>query len=180
MPKETIVVTAFVPAPPREVYRAWLSGGGPRSKNGARASCDPRVGGAFTARNGYIAGVHRALVEGRRIQQTWRTSDFPAGAEDSLVDVRLDPEGAGTRLTLTHSAIPEGQGEDCEKIWHDLYLEPMRRHFTARAAPDRRPPRSAAPGAGSPAAKSKATTGRRAKRKGEAKRKRETGKPRER
>ena len=64
--------------------------------------------------------------------QSWRTTEFPDGAEDSRLELRLSVAEGGTRLTLTHSAIPEGQGEQYRDGWKEYYFEPMVEYFTNR------------------------------------------------
>ena len=46
---------------------------------GSPAIVDPEIGGAFEAWDGYISGRTLSLEPGRRIVQSWRTSEF---AED--------------------------------------------------------------------------------------------------
>ena len=64
------------------------------------------MGGLFTAWDGYITGSNRELLEGRRIVQAWRTTEFPKESPDSLLTVYFDPEGEGTHLTLVHYVTP--------------------------------------------------------------------------
>ena len=66
--------------------------------------------------------------------QSWRTTDFPEGAEDSRLEVLLDEVPGGTRVTLLHTNIPDGQGEEYEQGWKEYYLEPMKRYFSEMAA----------------------------------------------
>jgi hypothetical protein len=124
------------------------------------------VGGAFTAWDGYIDGVHVALESGRRIVQTWRSDDFPADATESYLEVRLEPAPGGTLLTIRHTEIPEGQGPAYLAGWDEHYLAPMARFFAAearrrgrKAAPARRAARAGASRRSRPAAKA---TGRQA------------------
>jgi activator of HSP90 ATPase len=65
--------------------------------------------------------------------QAWRTSEFPANAPDSRLEVILDPAPGGTMLTLNHSNIPDGQGERYQHGWVENYFEPMREYFTSLA-----------------------------------------------
>ena len=48
---------------------------------GAKATCDARVGGIFTAYDGYISGRIVELETGERIVQEWRTTEWPPGAD---------------------------------------------------------------------------------------------------
>jgi uncharacterized protein YndB with AHSA1/START domain len=126
---ETIQVSSFIPAPPMKVYVAWLSSEEHSEFTGGKAEIDAKVGGAFTAWDGYITGTNRELLEGRRVVQAWRTDEFPKGAPDSVLTVYFDPEHEGTHLTLVHSEIPEGQGRSYHDGWLEHYFEPMKKYF---------------------------------------------------
>lgn len=126
---ESFTLTAVIPATPLRVYQAWLDDREHAAFTGAKAQAEPGIGGAFTARDGYIRGRNLELSEGRRILQSWRTTEFPPGSEDSLLEILLEEASGGTRLTLRHSGIPEGQGASYETGWADHYFGPLRRYF---------------------------------------------------
>jgi uncharacterized protein YndB with AHSA1/START domain len=138
MATESIRVSAVFPVSPERIYEAWLdsaqhtqmTGGGDETKATAAAE----VGAEHSAWSGYIRGVNRELEPGRRIVQTWHAQDFPAGAEPSVLEVLLEPEGEGTRVTLVHSDLPEGMGKAYEEGWHAYYFEPMRSYFAVAAS----------------------------------------------
>jgi uncharacterized protein YndB with AHSA1/START domain len=132
MPEE-VVLTTLLPAPPDEIYAAWLDGGKHSAFTGAAATVDPRVGGRHTAWGGYIEGVTLELMPGSRIVQSWRTHDFPAGAPDSRIELHLSVTIGGTRLTLKHSNIPDGDGETYRQGWEEYYFAPMHAWFAGRA-----------------------------------------------
>ncbi len=121
-------ISTTLAAMPNQVYRAWLDSEEPPFI-GAQASIDARVGGAFTAWGDYIKGMTLELEDSRRIVQSWRTVDFSSGAPDSRLEVLLEPVKGGTRLTLIHSEIPDGMGEEYHQGWIDNYFEPMKRYF---------------------------------------------------
>ena len=138
MPTETIELSRFLPAPPLRVYDAWLDPADHAAMTGGKATVESReVGGRFTAWDGYIDGSHVALEPGVRIVQSWRSDDFPAEALDSLLEVRLAPEDDGTRLTLRHSDVPEGQGPGLLEAWDEYYLTPMEAFFQAEVKAER-------------------------------------------
>ena len=126
---DQFTITTFIPAPPEKVFRAWLSTEGHSSMTGSPARVEPRVGGAFTAWDGYITGRTAALKPYTRILQDWRTTEFPADAPDSQVEIILEPAEGGTNLTLTHRNIPEGQADSYKSGWDESYFEPMRTYF---------------------------------------------------
>ncbi len=126
---EHFEISAEIEAPPSAIYNAWMSSEGHAAMTGAEATVDARVGGSHSAWDGYIWGVTKELEPGRRIVQSWRTSEFSETDEDSLLELVLEPSGAGTRITLTHTNIPDGQGDSYKQGWTDHYFEPMRSYF---------------------------------------------------
>jgi len=158
MGTDNIQVAEVILATPEEIYEAWLDAARHEAMTGGRATCDGReVGARFTAWDDYIFGEHLELEPNRKIVQSWSTSEFPPGAGPSRVEVLLEPVDDGTRVTVVHSDIPEGQGQKYEGGWHEFYFTPMKKHFGARevepvtlvmpekAAPEDAAPKQAAP-----------------------------------
>jgi activator of HSP90 ATPase len=79
----TITQKLVVAATPHEVYEAFVNARKHAAFTGSAASGPARVGARFTACDGYISGVHRELVKGRRIVQEWKTTEWPDDAEPS-------------------------------------------------------------------------------------------------
>jgi uncharacterized protein YndB with AHSA1/START domain len=129
---DTLHLSITVPGKPEAIYRAWLDSKEHSGFTGAAATLDPRVGGRFSAWDGYIEGTTVELEPGRRIVQRWRTTEFPPGSPDSLVEIAFEAVEGGTRLTLDHTEIPDGQGPSYEKGWEDFYFKPMREYFRAK------------------------------------------------
>ncbi len=123
-------ISTVLPAPPETVFRAWLSSEGHAAMTGSPARIEPRVGGAFTAWDGYISGRTAALKPYTRIVQDWRTTEFPDGSPDSRLELVLEPVEGGTKLTLTHSNIPEGQADSYKDGWDESYFTPMKEYFS--------------------------------------------------
>lgn len=130
---ESFKISAVLPAPPERVYQAWLSGKEHAAMTGGAAKGSARVGGAFTAWDGYIQGKVLKLERNKRIVQSWRTSEFPADSPDSRIDVLLEPSARGTKLTLVQTDIPDGQGRQYRDGWKEHYFEPMKRYFISSA-----------------------------------------------
>lgn len=123
---DSFELSAEFPIPPERLYNAWLDGDGHGDMTGAGASSDPKVGGRFTAWDGYISGVHLELEPYYRIVQAWRTLEFDDHVPDSRLEVRIESVQGGSRLTLRHSEIPQGQGPAYYQGWQDHYFAPMR------------------------------------------------------
>lgn len=125
-------VSDTIPATPHDIYAAWLSSAGHSAMTGSDAEVDPAVGGAFEAWDGYITGRTISLDPDRRIVQSWRTSEFDESQPDSQIEVLLEPDGEGTRVTIRHSNVPDGQLGYEQGGWQESYFEPMREYFEQR------------------------------------------------
>jgi uncharacterized protein YndB with AHSA1/START domain len=133
---DNIRLTTTLPATPEDVYDAWLSSHGHTAMTGGvPATSEPRVGTMHMAWAGYISGQHVELEPGRRILQTWRTTEFPDSAPDSLLEIILTLDPKGTRVTLIQNGIPDGEGEKYHLGWQEHYFAPMREHF-GKAMPE--------------------------------------------
>ena len=128
--KTKFVVKAEFQVEPETIFKAWLSSEGHSDMTGSPAKVQPRVGGKFTAWDGYIAGKTLELDPYTRILQAWRTTEFADADPDSTIEIILESSKMGTRLTLKHSGIPATQTADYETGWEDSYFAPMRAYFS--------------------------------------------------
>lgn len=118
-----------ITATPAHIYQAWLSSEGHAAMTGSPANVDGKVGGEFSVWDGYIFGTTLELTPNQRIVQSWRTSEFPDDAPDSHVEVYLEEVTGGTKITLTHSNMPEHQVDSYRQGWKDFYFKPMKEYF---------------------------------------------------
>ena len=105
------------PSSPKSLYDLWLNGDSHTAFTGGDATSEPKVGGSFTAWNGFISGTHLELEPDRRIVQHWRTSQWPKGAEPSRLELTFEAADEGCTITLVHSDVPEDQAEGYRKGW---------------------------------------------------------------
>jgi uncharacterized protein YndB with AHSA1/START domain len=124
--------SAVIPATPQAIYDAWLDGRAHGEMTGGAATASTKVGGTFTAWDDYISGRNLALEPGRRIVQSWRTTQFTDADADSQIEVLLEPAKGGTKLTLHHTKVPDSHTGYEKGGWKDHYFEPMKRYFKAR------------------------------------------------
>jgi uncharacterized protein YndB with AHSA1/START domain len=127
----TLVQTHEFAAAPAFVYRALMDSEQHAKFTGGGAQIDPDVGGRFTAWDGYITGRNLELIEGERIVQSWRTSEWPDEYDDSRLEISLAPSATGTKLTMIHDSVPSSQAAALEQGWIDNYWEPLRKFFAA-------------------------------------------------
>ena len=130
-------LTCALPASPAAVYEAWLDSAAHSAMTGAAAVLGKCVGDPYSAWDGYIVGATLALTPGERIVQSWRTTEFDATDPDSRIVVELEPTRTGTRLTLTHSGVPDGQTTYQNGGWRDFYFAPMKAYFEDRKNRDK-------------------------------------------
>jgi activator of HSP90 ATPase len=125
------VLSTLFPASPQEIYSTWMSSKGHSAMTGSPATVSPKVGGEFDAWDGYIHGKNLELESGKRIVQSWRTSEFSADEPDSQIEITLEAVGKQTKLTLKHTGLPP-HGRQYEQGWVESYFEPMKEYFSSR------------------------------------------------
>jgi peroxiredoxin/uncharacterized protein YndB with AHSA1/START domain len=84
-------VSDVIPATPEAIYDAWLDSRAHGKMTGAKAKASAKVGGDFSVWDGYAIGKNLELDPGKRIVQSWRTTDFAASDPDSKITVTLAP-----------------------------------------------------------------------------------------
>jgi uncharacterized protein YndB with AHSA1/START domain len=126
----TITQTVVIPAPPQKVYDALVNPKLHAAFTESPATGSGRVGGKFTAWDGYISGVNRELDPGKRIVQSWRTTEWPDGAEDSRLELTLTAVKGGTEIRMVHSNVPASQAGSYRQGWIDYYWTPLETYFT--------------------------------------------------
>jgi uncharacterized protein YndB with AHSA1/START domain len=101
-----------IPAPPAEVFDAWLNPTVPGNpwNMADKYILHPMVDGFFYWAIKGIAHYGRFIEMGRptRIQHTW-VSPNTLG-EESTVTVTFDKKGENTLMTLVHSDLPDTEG----------------------------------------------------------------------
>lgn len=126
---KTIRQTELIPATPIDVYETLIDAGKHTEFTGSKGTCDPKVGGKFTAWDGYISGKNLKLETGKRIVQEWKTTEWPADYPPSVVEFTFKETQDGTELTMVHSNVPAEQADSYRQGWIDFYWKPLKRYF---------------------------------------------------
>ena len=126
---KTIRQKAFIPADPSDIYNAFLDARKHTEITGAAATCERRVGGKFSAWDGYISGTNLRLENGRRIIQRWKTSEWPKGYKPSTLELAFKPKDGGTVIQLVQTNVPAAQVDSYKRGWFDYYWNPLKRYF---------------------------------------------------
>ncbi|MHB8605912.1 MAG: SRPBCC domain-containing protein [Thermoplasmatota archaeon] len=125
----TIEQTINLNATPEQVYDALVDPKLHAEFTGAEASGAPKVGGTFTAWDGYITGKHLELVRPKKIVQEWSTSEWPEGYAPSHLEFHLEAAKGGTKLTMIQKNVPESEADAYDEGWYDNYWEPLATFF---------------------------------------------------
>ena len=83
----TIRQKVIIPAAPENVYEAFIYAKKHSAFTGSKATCDPKVGGNFTAWNGYISGKNLELEKAKKMIQEWITTEWPSGYPPSRLEL---------------------------------------------------------------------------------------------
>jgi uncharacterized protein YndB with AHSA1/START domain len=111
-------------ATPHQVYEALMDSKKHAAFTGEEAHISREVGGKFTASTDYISGTNVELIPDAKIVQTWRGTDFPEGAM-SKVTFSFKPLPSGTRLSFTHSGVPDELADSIRDGWTEYYWQPL-------------------------------------------------------
>jgi uncharacterized protein YndB with AHSA1/START domain len=121
--KPSLTLRRWLNATPEKVYAAWAQPAklmqwfGPDAGAVTRAELDLRVGGryvvVFHTEDGeehHVSGVYREVVRDEKLVFTWAWRSTPE--RESLVTVRIRPDGEGTSLTLVHEQFFDAAARD--------------------------------------------------------------------
>ena len=129
----TIRQKTFVPATPDEVYDAFMDAKKHSAFTGSKATSDPKVGGEFTAWDGYISGKNIELERGKKIVQEWSTTDWPDASPPSQLELAFKNTTGGTEISMIHSNVPPEQADDLAEGWVEFYWKPLEEYFTKQS-----------------------------------------------
>ena len=126
----TIRQRGFFPGvKPVELYDALLNPKKHSAFTGAKATGAARVGGTFTAWDGYITGTNLELERGRRIVQEWKTTEWPEASPPSRLLWTFAAKRGGAEVTMVHSKVPASQAAAYRQGWIDYYWTPLKEYF---------------------------------------------------
>ena len=120
LPESAVRFIRALPASPDKVW-AFLTETTRLPEWYGEGSIEPREGGAVLLMGGHIRGVVTAWRPEKFLGYTWNVfspgeniSQWPI----SYIEVALEADGDGTRLTLTHRPIPEAMQKQTAMGWH--------------------------------------------------------------
>ena len=125
-------VSDVIPATPKEIYDAWLDSRLHAKMTGGHPATITAVQGErFAVWWGFITGKNIVLEPGKRIVQSWRTTQFEESDPDSQIDVLLEMVAGGTRVTIHHTNVPDRLTNYRDGGWQRDYFDLMKSFFSA-------------------------------------------------
>ena len=125
----TLTQKVTIPASPEKVYEAFVDPKKHSEFTGSKATGKAKVGGKFTAWDGYISGKHLELEKGKRIVQEWMTTDWPEGYAPSKLELTFKETSEGTEISMVHSNVPAEQEKELAEGWEEFYWNPLKKYF---------------------------------------------------
>lgn len=130
MKLKTIKQTVVIPkATPEEVYEVFMDAKKHSEFTGSKATCNPKVGGKFTAWDDYISGKNLELEQGKKIVQEWITTDWPKDYPPSKLELTFKKVQSGTEITMVHKDVPTEQADDLAEGWTEFYWNSLKEYF---------------------------------------------------
>jgi activator of HSP90 ATPase len=124
----TIRQTALIRgATPADIYGTLMDGKRHGALSGQETTVSPREGGAFKVGHD-LEGKHLKLVKDKRIVQTWRANNWPAGVY-SKATFALAKAPGGTKITFTQTGVPSQFYGEIASGWRNYYWGPLRKQF---------------------------------------------------
>jgi len=128
---DKIKLSVTLPVEPKVIYNAWLDSKAHSDFTRSTVSIQKKVGSRFTAVDGYFEGEIKKMILSKQIVMSWRSTDFPEDAVDSLLTVNLEKLPGATKVILVHEDLPEGDGKKYRKVWKDNYFVHMKEYFAS-------------------------------------------------
>lgn len=122
-----LLITSVLDANADFLFKFFLDSKLHTEITGSKATISNKIGGKFTAWDGYIHGEIVSLEKNKRILQKWRTTEFDEDDKDSELEITIDEiNKKRSKLTLRHTGLPAGTEEEYQNGWNDYYIGPLK------------------------------------------------------
>jgi activator of HSP90 ATPase len=128
MPRNVVLAASFA-APPERLFDMYLDAREHSAFTGAPAVVEPKAGTDFSAFGGVLWGKLLHVEPKRLIVQTWRSTNFPASAIDSVLVLTFWPQADGARIELVHVNVADEDFADVSQGWEKYYWTPWRAYL---------------------------------------------------
>lgn len=123
---KSIRQTVHFKTSPKVIYGMLMDQAKHATFTGSEVRISKEIGGPFSVWGGSLSGVQLELVPGKRIVQSWRADDWPAG-HHSTATYELSKTDAGCTLVFTQTGVPVEHHASVNEGWRTFYWSPMKK-----------------------------------------------------
>jgi activator of HSP90 ATPase len=102
------------------------------ASTGSPAKISRKVGGKWSAFGGMLVGKNLALLPGRMIVQSWRSTGWKKADPDSVLVVTFEKTKGGATVHLAHIGVPQHDHQGVTQGWPKYYWGPWKAYLAAR------------------------------------------------
>jgi activator of HSP90 ATPase len=125
-----ILISSIFNTTPDLLYKFFLDSKLHTEITGSKAIISNKIGGKFTAWDGYIKGEIVSLEKNKKIIQKWKTTEFNKNNKDSILEITIEEINKNrSKLTLKHTELPEGTEEEYTNGWKEYYIKPLKEYI---------------------------------------------------
>ena len=117
-----------LPASPEEVYQALTNPLTIEMWSGGEATMSTEPGSEFALWSDSIVGKNIEFIENKKMVQQWYFNQI----DESIVTIKLHPDGSGTSVELHHTNIPDEDYENITEGWREAYMGSLQEFFSDR------------------------------------------------
>ncbi len=117
-----------LPASPEEVYQALTNPLTIEMWSGEEATMSTEPGSEFALWSDSIVGKNIEFIENKKMVQQWYFNQI----DESIVTIKLHPDGSGTSVELHHTNIPDDDYENITEGWREAYMGSLQEYFSDR------------------------------------------------
>lgn len=108
-----------IQADPEVLYKALTTAATIQLWTGEDAEMSTEVGSEFSLWEGSIVGKNLEFIENKMIKQQWY---FDGQEQESIVTIKIHPDGEDSSVELRHSNIPDEVYDDIVEGWNENYF----------------------------------------------------------
>ncbi len=122
-----ITMSATVNARPSDVFDALTNSEKIRKWSGQKGTVEATIGGKFEMFDGWVKGKVLAYHRGKNVSYTWHAADWDKDVKPSIVKFRLSPTKTGTKISLSHSGLPDEKSrKEHAGGWTEFVFDPLK------------------------------------------------------
>lgn len=115
--------------PPSKIYPLYADAKLHSDLTGGKAVVGTEPGAKFSVFGGTLKGITLFAKKNRLFVQTWRTSDWPKEADDSILVLMFREVEGGTEVEMVHANVADFDAEGVKSGWNDYYWTPWKEYI---------------------------------------------------